>query len=245
MTRHEKSCIVCGSKFLTRSKAWTREKFCQPKCNSRWWNKQHYDTYVRKVVDRNRVCVVCAKAFLAPVNRPQALTCSQVCNRKRQDVRRKPLRRVKLSGETRSCVRCGAMFEIKKWGGRRQRFCSVDCRSDASHARYVQNTTPAMRLAKKHQNRWRGAWHAAMQRDGWKCRKCGKDSRLLIHHIDGSGEASAVPNHDLENLMTLCYGCHKAAHNLVYRIINGEVYVAGPIFDWLGVGDTVKVLRLS
>ena len=83
----------------------------------------------------------------------------------------------------------------------------------------------------------------AMERDGYRCQSCGTDKKLLVHHRDGSGERSQSPNHELDNLVTLCHKCHVAVHNIIYRVIGGEVYVAGKIFDLLAVGDTVKVLR--
>ena len=47
--------------------------------------------------------------------------------------------------------------------------------------------------------------HAILERDDWKCVKCGSTEDLEVDHIDptyagGSDEA--------ENLQTLCSGCH-------------------------------------
>ena len=245
MIPHEKMCIVCGSKFLPRSPSWTREKFCNEKCRGRHWNKKYYETHRKPSVDRRRTCVMCSATFDAPVHRPKALTCSKRCSSRRQDARRNPLRRVQSTGATRSCARCQAVFVVAKWGRLRQKYCSKECRVETGRALYIERNTVEKRTARSQRNKWSGAWLAAIQRDGRKCRKCGAGSRLLVHHIDGSGESSPVPNHDHGNLMTLCYACHNAAHSLVYRIIDGEVYVAGPVFDWLGVGDTVKVLRIT
>ena len=52
-----------------------------------------------------------------------------------------------------------------------------------------------------------------LDRDGWKCRDCGKPSeRLEVHHIipvykGGTGEPA--------NLITLCVGCHLVRHGKI------------------------------
>ena len=48
----------------------------------------------------------------------------------------------------------------------------------------------------------------ALNRDGWCCRRCGLRGKLEVHHIlplhQGGG------GYDLDNLATLCRGCHIA-----------------------------------
>jgi len=93
--------------------------------------------------------------------------------------------------------------------------------------------------------RWRleGNWAAAIERDQHTCQRCGETKkRLTVHHRDWSGE-EGEPNHDLANLVTLCFGCHARIHRITLRVIGNEVYVMGPVFDMLGVGESVKVLR--
>lgn len=48
----------------------------------------------------------------------------------------------------------------------------------------------------------------AIRRDKTICRLCGKAKRLQVHHIDGNGIASSIPNDSLDNLITLCTSCH-------------------------------------
>lgn len=50
----------------------------------------------------------------------------------------------------------------------------------------------------------------ALDRDGWRCRKCGRAGRLEVHHVKAleyGGEAL-----ELENLLTLCRDCHIKIH---------------------------------
>jgi 5-methylcytosine-specific restriction endonuclease McrA len=55
---------------------------------------------------------------------------------------------------------------------------------------------------------------------------CGKISGLHIHHIDGNGERySETPNHDLDNLITLCRSCHISISNLRTYHANPELVI--------------------
>ena len=49
-----------------------------------------------------------------------------------------------------------------------------------------------------------------LDRDGWRCVRCGKASRLEAHHITPI-EHGGSPS-DLDNGETLCIGCHLAHH---------------------------------
>jgi len=61
---------------------------------------------------------------------------------------------------------------------------------------------------------WRGNPNrrAALDRDGWRCRKCGKAGQLEVHHEKALADGGS---HDLGNLTTLCRGCHIALHRPV------------------------------
>jgi 5-methylcytosine-specific restriction endonuclease McrA len=49
---------------------------------------------------------------------------------------------------------------------------------------------------------------AVLERDDFKCQICGRNNKLHVHHIDGKGETTGNPNNDMDNLITLCTGCH-------------------------------------
>ena len=54
------------------------------------------------------------------------------------------------------------------------------------------------------------ARRAALDRDGWRCRRCGHPGGLEAHHVtplQAGGAALA-----LANLETLCRDCHLAEH---------------------------------
>ena len=56
---------------------------------------------------------------------------------------------------------------------------------------------------------WEGIRRAALDRDNWRCRECGRAGAMQVHHVisvylGGSDEFS--------NLVSLCRGCHAAKH---------------------------------
>ncbi len=55
-----------------------------------------------------------------------------------------------------------------------------------------------------------------LERDGWRCRKCGSLENLQIHH---KIKRSQRGNDSLDNLVTLCAYCHMEEHGqLSYTI---------------------------
>jgi 5-methylcytosine-specific restriction endonuclease McrA len=46
-------------------------------------------------------------------------------------------------------------------------------------------------------------------RDSWRCQNCGTSENLQVHHIQAR---SKLGPDSLENLITLCAGCHEALH---------------------------------
>lgn len=63
-------------------------------------------------------------------------------------------------------------------------------------------------------------YHKSKKRDGFLCQMCGKTTSLVTHHINGRGERGKrvpgnprkrqKPDNSLDNLITLCRGCHGA-----------------------------------
>ena len=52
-----------------------------------------------------------------------------------------------------------------------------------------------------------------LERDGWRCRKCGSLENLQVHH---KIHRSQQGNDSLENLITLCAYCHVKEHGQLY-----------------------------
>ena len=62
-------------------------------------------------------------------------------------------------------------------------------------------------VSRLHVRRWRRVRRAVLDRDGWRCRKCGRAGRLEVDHIDPD---SGRDPFDMANLQALCRGCHIA-----------------------------------
>jgi 5-methylcytosine-specific restriction endonuclease McrA len=48
-----------------------------------------------------------------------------------------------------------------------------------------------------------------LERDGWRCQRCGSLENLQVHH---KIKRSQLGNDSLDNLVTLCAYCHMAEH---------------------------------
>jgi 5-methylcytosine-specific restriction endonuclease McrA len=48
-----------------------------------------------------------------------------------------------------------------------------------------------------------------LERDGWRCQRCGRRDKLQIHHIIPRSRLGADAE---ENLITLCAQCHREVH---------------------------------
>ena len=58
--------------------------------------------------------------------------------------------------------------------------------------------------------RWARVRRAALDRDGWRCTRCGSPAELEVHHVVPLDRGGAAL--DLGNLRTVCRGCHLSAH---------------------------------
>jgi len=65
---------------------------------------------------------------------------------------------------------------------------------------------PRVRLAQEAYDALR---KQVLARDNWRCQNCGASENLQIHHIQSR---SKLGHDSLENLITLCAGCHERVH---------------------------------
>ena len=54
--------------------------------------------------------------------------------------------------------------------------------------------------------RWQRLRRAALDREEWRCRTCGKAGVLEVDHVVRLEDGG--PEYDLDNLQALCRGCH-------------------------------------
>ena len=67
-----------------------------------------------------------------------------------------------------------------------------------------------MSRASSRGRRWRRIRRRVLDRDGWRCRSCGKAGRLEVHHVvpvEQGGTDAPI------NLQVLCVSCHLSTHS--------------------------------
>ena len=69
---------------------------------------------------------------------------------------------------------------------------------------------PKRRKVSPSSRQWQHVRRQVFERDGYRCQKCGKAGRLEAHHVV---HLSAGGTDAVENVQTLCRGCHIAHHN--------------------------------
>ena len=105
---------------------------------------------------------------------------------------------------TAICKTCGNEFE--KTNYQHRHYCSESCSNRYKAELYFG-----------------GNYLTVLERDGFKCRKCGSHQSHHVHHIDLSGRFKKTNrelcNNNLDNLITLCNACHQSLHNeLEYQL---------------------------
>lgn len=63
------------------------------------------------------------------------------------------------------------------------------------------------RLAPEHYRELKGR---VLERDGWRCQRCGRREQLQVHHMTRRSQAGADCE---ENLIVLCSRCHRSLHS--------------------------------
>ena len=66
---------------------------------------------------------------------------------------------------------------------------------------------------KLHRGRWRRARREVLDRDGWRCKQCGRAGRLDVHHVRALEHGG--DRYTPENLAALCRACHLKAHHKI------------------------------
>lgn len=159
--------------------------------------------YVKKYPDGRRqtvACQQCGKSFEVH-NRTVKRGCGKFCSLEcKAAAQRNTL--------TAVCQNCGRPFSVEPSAASKGngKYCSWECRRAGMRGEGNPNwkNDPDYRGYN-----WREIRLAALERDGRKCVKCGASESLVVHHIVPWPETQ---DNRLENLLTLCIGCHKRTH---------------------------------
>jgi 5-methylcytosine-specific restriction endonuclease McrA len=138
------------------------------------------------------ICPICGDEFNA--QRAQKY-CTVKCRGKAKELRKEPVLKM--------CLGCGIQF---KPSGQNQKYHNEKCRKEKYYSHMVENV---MKFRDK--TMFGGNRELALQRDGYKCTVCGGTKQLGVHHKDRTGQTDN-PNHEMDNLISLCNKCHIHEH---------------------------------
>jgi len=127
------------------------------------------------------------------------------------------------------CVKCGSserkhvgrglcsLCYSRDWGNK-----NADKLRKQRHEWYIRSGGKNRARILREERYYAGKRNHILERDGYKCVKCGEDrvSQLIVHHGDGSGRGSKEHNNEDDNLVTWCRSCH-ARHHSPHR---GRIY---------------------
>lgn len=121
------------------------------------------------------------------------------------------------------CVKCGSTENPHMAKGKCRRCYLSEYQLNPKNAeriaaakkRNYSKVTAEDRKMKREQRHFDGKREAVIKRDGYRCTKCGVGEQLVVHHVDGMGRGSAIPNNSIRNLVTLCRACHARLHGRV------------------------------
>lgn len=184
-----KVCNVCNTEFLEKN---STHYYCSAKCRRSDWRKNNRERYLKTTKEYNK---------------------------------KYQLRIRKKRGKIiKECEFCGNNFEPLPQHPY-QKYCGYMCRNKMFKKlnpekvkQYKKKDKEKNRehYLKKDMDRhdkimFGGNREKALERDNHKCCTCNKDSGLVVHHKDFTGQSDNA-NNELENLITLCRSCHIKIH---------------------------------
>jgi len=161
----------------------------------------------------------CAKCSADFTPKTDAARICAICIRKQRAEYQKRYRKKhgsKSVGETLTCISCGGGFTLISGPQTR----CIDCQKAKVYQDLLdwnkKNPEKLRRNAKKAREQYKfdGMRYRALERDKFKCQHCNTCEDLHVHHIDCSGQGDN-PNNSLDNLLTLCRGCHTKIHHSI------------------------------
>lgn len=206
------TCPDCGTQVDKSSPNMRRCKPCALKA--------HGET---KTGYADKVCTVCGVTF-KPTGSVQKV-CSGCRDGYRTQMNRSHLAKLRREagktpvGTILMCDTCGDDFEYLS--GPQKRCGECQRKLEVSRMReWLESDKERLRAytqRAKDNYMFGGNRQAALERDKFTCQHCGATSDLHVHHIDGNGVTSAreTRNNAIDNLVTLCRGCHTKEHHRI------------------------------
>ena len=152
-------------------------------------------------------CRHCCKSFeVDPYMKGRRVFCSQRC---RDDFRRASVGPLSPSYKRTEvpCAICGTRFFATDARIKRNVCCSTACGYESRRRKIAGAARKSTRVSAKRRS------EIVRERDGNRCRVCGFEYVLHIHHIRGRKAGDAY-----ENLITLCPNHHMMAHSRMLTV---------------------------
>lgn len=200
----ECTCSICGTIFVKRTSS--KQIYCSTACRSKACENK-----------MTRDCAICGTPVtkaVSVIRQGRVSLCSPECYSKYFSERMKGEKHPFYSRVKVPCANCGKDVEvpISKAKILKRRFCSESCK-------YTFATQPTFDFKnpyyEKSEHGYRGRnWKQqrlrALVRDDFKCRVCGVEENLQVHHIKPytDFEGNYQEANKIGNLMTVCHACH-------------------------------------
>jgi len=183
---------------------------------------------VYRMTETEKVCKRCNK----PLSGNRKTFCSDFCCTKYYTERRSKKRSLPWNKNT--CLICKE--EFTPTSRRNQKYCSPLC---VKKAWKIRNPEVARQWHKRF--KFDGNWQKALQRDK-KCVLCKSAIRLEAHHKDNRGtKCEILPNHALDNLLTLCRNCHREITKIRWYYKDGKLFIKSKAFEILGLSNEMII----
>lgn len=170
---------------------------------------------------KNKACVECKQVYLPTSSSQKACAiCGPILRAKANVENLRKLRKNQGAvpiGTMRQCIECGNDFVYKSGPQVKCKQCKESASVKNMHEWFAKNPElHALYKKNARDNYYFGGNRAkAMERDNNTCQHCGTSNDLCVHHIDGNGTTTQhkLRNNALDNLITLCRGCHTRVHH--------------------------------
>lgn len=188
-------CPVCGTEFEGKGAA----KYCSRRCYAK-------ARLLREYPKTEKECPVCKQIFI-PTKKADQKYCSPKCRSHADYLKRKD---IILAANNK--WRAENLDHVREQ--RRKQYWDNPEKYRQEAKEWRDNNPERFRETRdriRDEERFSGNRAKAIERDGYKCVKCGSAEMLNVHHKDRSG-GKAKPNNSLDNLITLCTVCHGLEH---------------------------------
>lgn len=190
-SKYTKTCVLCGKDFKTCKNS---QIYCSMECLSK--------SQVKRI---KTICDYCNKEYYIQecyLKERKNHYCSKECKYKAHSIKMKNNYNPRYNSKNIKCDYCGKEFEKRKSSIGNNNFCCAECYweyrklyyTKENHSSWNPYLTDEERENKRHYeayNIWR---KEVFERDGYKCRCCGKDThKNVAHHLDGYNWSKDTP----------------------------------------------------